>query len=294
MLKSPVQDLGELNKPVLIFGGPYSNLEATQALLKEARRRAIPPHRMLCTGDIVAYFADPQATVDVVRNAAIPAVMGNCEESLGTDADDCGCDFAEGSTCDLLANQWYSYALRALDAESKAWMRQLPKRISFGMAGRRLVVVHGGVNQINRYVFPRTPATDKRRELDLAGTDGVIAGHSGVPFTQVLDARLWHNAGAIGMPANDGTPRVWYSILRPSDREIVIEHHSLEYDRATTVHKMRERGLPRPYAEALETGLWPSDDVMTEEDRQQRGHALRLDPVTWHETYGCRSMDAVR
>ena len=29
--------------PALLFGGPYSNLEATQAVLAEAARRGIPP-----------------------------------------------------------------------------------------------------------------------------------------------------------------------------------------------------------------------------------------------------------
>ena len=37
--------------------------------------------------------------------------------------------------------------------------------------------------------------------------DGVIGGHCGLPFTKVVGDRLWHNPGAIGMPANDGTPR---------------------------------------------------------------------------------------
>lgn len=29
--------------PLLVFGGPYSNLEATEEILAEARRRAVPP-----------------------------------------------------------------------------------------------------------------------------------------------------------------------------------------------------------------------------------------------------------
>jgi hypothetical protein len=40
--------------PLLVFGGPYSNLEATKAMLAEARRRAIAPGNIVCTGDLVA------------------------------------------------------------------------------------------------------------------------------------------------------------------------------------------------------------------------------------------------
>src|SRR5829696_1562793 len=59
-----------LTGPLLLFGGPYSNLEATRAVLAEAERRQIPPERIVCTGDVVAYGADAKATVDLVRASA--------------------------------------------------------------------------------------------------------------------------------------------------------------------------------------------------------------------------------
>ena len=80
-----------MDGPVLVFGGPYSNLEATEAMLAEARRLAIPPARILCTGDIVAYGADALATVAAVRASGIHAIMGNCEESLAANSENCGC-----------------------------------------------------------------------------------------------------------------------------------------------------------------------------------------------------------
>lgn len=65
-----------------MFGGCYSNLEATVALRCEAERLGIAPHNTICTGDVVAYCADPVATVDEVRDWGVHVVMGNCEESL--------------------------------------------------------------------------------------------------------------------------------------------------------------------------------------------------------------------
>src|SRR5215472_14056345 len=89
--------------PLLVFGGPYSNLEATEAILGEARCRAIPPGNIVCTGDLVAYCADPQRVIDLLRSSGIRIIMGNCEESLGAQAADCGCGFAEDSTCAVLS-----------------------------------------------------------------------------------------------------------------------------------------------------------------------------------------------
>ncbi|MBH62570.1 MAG: hypothetical protein CL569_08995 [Alphaproteobacteria bacterium] len=95
--------IGTIETPVLVFGGPYRNLGATQALLDRAVALDIPPERMICAGDTVAYCAEPEATTDVIRTSGMHVVMGNCEESLSEDADDCGCGFTEGSVCDTLS-----------------------------------------------------------------------------------------------------------------------------------------------------------------------------------------------
>ncbi|MGE0733414.1 MAG: metallophosphoesterase [Alphaproteobacteria bacterium] len=270
-------DLGEIDRPLLLCGGPYGNLEATVALLAAAAQRGFTADRIICTGDVVAYCADPIATVDEVRRSAMHVVMGNVEESLGAERDDCGCGFTEGSPCDVLAVEWYEYANRRIGPAARAWMRGLPRRIEFQMAGRRLAVIHGGVRQINRFIFASTPAAHKRGEIDTVGCDGIVAGHCGLPFTQEIDGALWHNAGVIGMPANDGTPRGWFSVLTPDAGRVRIEHVPLVYDHGTAAAKMRARGLPTTYAATLETGLWPAVDFLPPAEAATRGR--RLSPV---------------
>jgi hypothetical protein len=65
------------NRHAVVFGGPYSNLEATRAVLDEATRLSISADRIICTGDVVAYGADAAATVDLVRDRVGHVVMGN-------------------------------------------------------------------------------------------------------------------------------------------------------------------------------------------------------------------------
>ena len=278
-------DLGALDGALLLFGGPYSNLQATQALLAEAEALGIPPSRMICTGDVVAYCADAQATADLVRKTGIATVMGNCEESLGFDMEDCGCGFAEDSACDLLAVQWFRHARNTLDADSKAWMRGLPKQIRFTLNGLRLAVVHGGATDISRFVFASTETAVKRAEqsaLEQSGPiDGVIGGHCGLPFSNTRDGLLWHNPGVIGMPANDGTPRVWYSLIEGTAQGVRIIHRSLDYDHAAAARKMNRNGLPEAYAQTLSDGLWPNMDILPEAERTSRGKPLAFEAVTW-------------
>ncbi len=285
----PGLDLGELDGPVMCFGGPYSNAQATEAVLAEARNLGIPPERLICTGDVVAYGADPKATVRLVRAAGIPVVMGNCEESLGFSAADCGCGFETGSDCANWSDFWYAHAAAELNDDDRSWMAGLPRRLWFGLQGRRFAVIHGGADNISEYIFPSTDPAAKTGNLDrLDGehppggpVDGVIAGHSGLPFTQFLGPRLWHNPGAIGMPANDGTARGWFSILAPDGGGIGITIHPLDYDHGAAARALSRLNPDLPYAETLEDGLWPNMAVLPEDERRSRGRPLDPKPVQW-------------
>ena len=68
--------------PVLVFGGPYGNLQATAAVLDEARARGIDADRVICTGDLAAYCANPSETIDIVRASGIHVVAGNCDHFI--------------------------------------------------------------------------------------------------------------------------------------------------------------------------------------------------------------------
>ena len=267
--------------PLMVFGGPYSNLEATRAVLDEATRLSISADRIICTGDVVAYGADAAATVDLVRDRVGHVVMGNCEQSLAAGSDDCGCGFPTGSSCERLAAAWFAHASRELDTDARAWMAGLPQRINLEIGGYRLAVMHGGVDIINRFIFASTATAIKSEEIRKTGANGIMAGHCGLPFTQAINGQLWHNAGAIGMPANDGTPRVWFSHLSIEANGAVIEHCPLDYDYVTAASKIRRARLPEEYAASLETGLWPTCDVLPLKEVHDRGVALEPGRAFW-------------
>jgi predicted phosphodiesterase len=261
--------------PLLVFGGPYSNLQATQAMMAEAHRRGIPPKRIICTGDVVAYCGHPEETIAAIRDWGIHVIQGNCEEQLAVAAADCGCGFDEGSACDMLAKNWYAFANARLSAESRRWMAALPRTLEFDIAGVRAKVVHGGVRQINRFLFASQTA-ELQGELKSAGTDLVIGGHCGIPFIRQIEGGAWFNPGVIGMPANDGTPRGWHGLIEPAEvggpgRNLNVSVHPLDYDHAAAAAAVRAGGYANAYAEALMTGLWPSLDVLPAIERAATG-----------------------
>jgi hypothetical protein len=270
---------------MLIFGGPYSNLHATSAVLAEAAARGIAPDHILCTGDVVAYAADARACCDLMMASGATVLMGNCEENLAADAEDCGCGFGPDTACDLLSRAWYAHARAQVTPAHRAWMAALPRRLEIALPdGRRLAVLHGGAAEISRFLFASAPEAVLAAELAATGCDGVVAGHCGIPFARDFSGGgLWLNAGAVGMPANDGTPRGWFTVLTPAAGGLRVEILPLDYDHAAAAAAMRAARLPEAYAQGLETGLWPSCDVLPPAELAARGKALRPDRLLWRD-----------
>src|SRR6202035_2162213 len=121
-------------------------------------------------------------------------------------------------------------------------------------------------------------------------------GHGGLPFTQTIDGKLWHNAGVVGMPAHDGTPRVWFSVLTPHPEEptshsevgvskdgggLRIEHCALAYDHAGAAAAMARAGLPPDYREALASGVWPGCDALPYREIRESGVAIEPRSGVW-------------
>jgi predicted phosphodiesterase len=269
------RELGTLTGPLLIFGGPYSNLQATRALLETARQLGFSPAQLICTGDAVAYCADAEATVQLLRDAGVHWIQGNCEESLGNRINDCGCGFSDGSSCAVLSDSWYRYADASISDDSRSWLQSLPAQLGFSLNGQRIRVVHGAVDQMNRFVFESTPVAEKLHQLQLAKADVLIGGHCGLPFGQALPNGSWLNAGVIGMPANDGTADGWYMLLKPQGNALQASWHRLEYDAQGAARAMQKARLPFAYRESLLSGLWPNVDILPDTERRRQGQRLQ-------------------
>ncbi|UOQ97871.1 metallophosphoesterase [Hymenobacter sp. 5317J-9] len=269
-------DLGTRSGRLLVFGGPYSNLQALEALKDIADQLQIPAGNVICTGDIVGYCAQPEAAVQFVKDWGVHAIQGNVEQNIIRGEDDCGCNFAEGSRCDLLSRAWFPYAVRNLSADSVAWLNTLPLQLSFRYAAKAVAVLHGAATGIADFVFASTPWPVKETSFAITGAEVILAGHAGLPFADEQAGKCWLNAGVIGMPANDGTPRVWYLLLDDTNRQFSYAFHAFTYDNGKAHRLMQANGLPDSYAETLLTGIWDNCEILPEAEKALQGRAIAL------------------
>ncbi|MCC6459451.1 MAG: metallophosphoesterase family protein [Saprospiraceae bacterium] len=269
-----VQELGARSGKMLVFGGVYSNWPALERLMALAREWGIPSENILCTGDIVGYCAEPEACVQAIRDWGIHAIAGNVEIQLREGETDCGCNFNEGSRCDLFSRQWYPYAQSQLSPAAIGWMQGLPDHLAFQYAGQRLYVLHGSYFNTSEFVFRSTPWAQKAPNFEASGAGVLLAGHCGLPFHHEEAGRLWLNAGVIGMPANDGTPRVWCLLLDEAGGQLRYQHYAFGYDHERAARAMEQQGLPCEYSGTLRSGLWDNCEILPPAETATQGQAL--------------------
>jgi hypothetical protein len=157
-------------------------------------------------------------------------------------------------------------------------MSELPRSIDFSMSATRFRVLHASLNSINEFVFASSAPTARLAQIRHSGVDAIIGGHSGIPFGQRLEERYWLNAGVIGMPANDAGRHCWFMLLEPAECGCIASWHRLDYDYASSRDSTVDAGMSA-YGNALESGLWPSIDVLPQAEAQQSGQPLDLPPL---------------
>jgi predicted phosphodiesterase len=266
--------LNKLGGKILIFGGVYSNLQALEALYNQSIDEKIEPDHIICTGDIIGYCAQPAECVDFVKSWGIHSILGNVEKNIIDGKDDCGCNFTEGGRCDLLSRQWFPYALSKISDQHRAFLQTLPDYIEFDYAKIKVTVLHGSTEDISEFIFKSTPWETKHRSFQNTQSNIILAGHSGIPFSDQKNNLLWLNAGVIGMPANDGTTDVWYMILEERNDKIHFSTHRLTYDHCKASELMKQSELPEGYANTLLTGIWDNCEILPHTETKEQGKKI--------------------
>ena len=271
-----IKSLNPINKPILVFGGPYSNLEALESLRSFASSNGITPDRIICTGDIVGYCGHPSEALNYIEDWGIHCIAGNVELNIRNGEEECGCNFDEGSRCDVFSRQWYPYAFSKMTERNLNYINSLPEFLKFKFYQKEVFVLHGSKENTSEFIFKSTPSHIKKDIIQACQADIIFAGHSGIPFHQKFEKNHWINAGVIGMPANDGRTNTWFVIIDLDNTGLKCEFNPLTYDHRKASKHMEDQNLPLSYANTLNTGIWDNCEILPEIETRQQGKPLEL------------------
>jgi predicted phosphodiesterase len=135
---------------IAIFSDLHGNSAATEAVL--AAIDAEEPDAVYCLGDLVGYGAKPNETIAQIRKRGVPTIMGNYDDGVGFDRDDCGCAYKDPEEA-ARGQQSLVWTRAVTTEENKAYLRSLLPEIRFEAEGKRFRLVHGSPRRMNEYVF---------------------------------------------------------------------------------------------------------------------------------------------
>lgn len=239
---------------IAIFSDVHGNLPALDAVLADVRSQQ--PDAVYCLGDLVGYAPFPNEVVERIRQEAIPTIMGNYDDGVGFERDDCGCAYREEDE-KRRGDQSLEWTKAHVTAENKAFLRTLKPEIRLEADGRRVLLVHGSPRKINEYLFEDRPISSFHRLAASSNADIIVYGHTHKPYTKLVDGVLFLNVGSVGKP-KDGDRRACYAVLDTTRPD--AQFARVEYPVATVTAAIRQSGLPHQFATDLEVAGAPVAD----------------------------------
>ena len=244
---------------VAVFGGVYNNHIALERVLEDAR--AVGAEHVYCLGDVGGFGPHPNHSVEILRSADVTTIQGNYDDSIGNALDDCQCGYTDPRD-NHYAQISFDYTLDHTSEVNREWLRGLPTRLRIRLGDRSLLLCHGSPRRVNEFLWgSMTPSPFIERLLREHSTDLILCTHTGLHWSRFLDPHQTRgivNVGAIGRPANDGDPAVWYALLtlRADEQGVDVEMRRVEYDHRSLAAQMRAEGLPEEFVETIVTGWW--------------------------------------
>jgi len=236
---------------VTIFGDIHGNLPALDAVLADMRSRGFSPD--YCLGDLVGYGTFPNEVTELIRDRNIPTIMGNYDQGVGENSDDCGCAYTS-KDAEALGKRSIAWTNQHTSADNKLFLQQFSAQIALELGGLRALLVHGSPRKINEYLFADRPDATLERQLDIAEADVLVCGHTHIPYHRILPSgRHVVNAGSVGKP-KDGNPHACYVVLEAKGKNLTINFMRVPYDVERAAQAIEASDMPGEYAQMLRTG----------------------------------------
>ena len=238
-------------KQLAIFGDIHANLPALEAVLADIDARNLD--NLYGLGDLVGYGVWPNEVITAVRQRNIPTIMGNYDQGVGQDSDDCGCAY-KTPEAQALGERSIAWSNVHTSAENKAYLRELVAQIPLQVGDLKVVLVHGSPRKVNEYLYEDRPEASLERLLDMVEADVLVCGHTHLPYHRVLGSgRHVVNAGSVGKP-KDNNPQACYLVLTGEGKDLSVEFIRVPYDVEKAAQAIEATEMPHEFADMLRQG----------------------------------------
>lgn len=236
---------------ITIFGDVHANLPALEAVMADMDARGLTER--YCLGDLVGYGTFPNEVTEIIYASGIPTIMGNYDQGVGNNSDDCGCAY-KTEVEEERGKRSIAWTNAHTTDENKAFLRSLKSNIPLTLGDLRVLLVHGSPRKVNEYLYEERPVESFERLMDGAQVDVLVCGHTHLPYHKILPSgRHVVNAGSVGKP-KDGDNRACYITLSEEGRDLKVDFIRVTYDIERAAQAIQMSEMPHEYATMLREG----------------------------------------
>jgi len=231
---------------IAVFSDIHANLPALQSVLEDIQKTGVD--MMVCLGDLVGYAPFPNEVIETVRDLGIPTIMGNYDQGVGFDLEDCGCAYRTEEER-ALGHVSLTWTQGTVTGENKAFLRNLLPRYELKAGAFRFLFVHGSPRRINEYLFPDRPDSSFLHMMAGESANVLVCGHTHIPFFREVNGLFIVNDGSVGRP-KDGDWRAAWALLEVGEK-LWVSFRRCEYDLTPLKEAYPRSGLPERFLEDL-------------------------------------------
>ena len=208
---------------VALIADIHANLPALTAVLNDMPN----VDSIVCVGDVVGYYADPNEVCDLLQQRRIPSIRGN------HDAYVLGTLNPHPERVTAYRTEW---TRQVLAPENTTWLQSLPASLEFRWDKLTVRLRHATPWDEEGYLYPDSP---KLNEIQLGAKEFLVLGHTHRPMLRRCGEAFVLNPGSVGQP-RDYNPMASYAILDCGSGN--VDFRRVAYDVAGLQRRLRELG----------------------------------------------------
>jgi putative phosphoesterase len=233
-----------------IFSDVHGNLPSLEAVLSDIEGQGVG--KIFHCGDLVGYGPFPNEVINLIRRKGIAGVMGNYDDGVGFERDDCGCVYRDEAQA-LLGHRSLNWTKAHVTGKNKEFLRSLPSDLRFNQGIFEVLLTHGSPRRINEYLYEDRPAKTFNRLLEVGRCNLLVCGHTHLPYHKVIGDKHVVNVGSLGKP-KDGDARATYALLTLVEG-LSVDFRRVSYDVERMARAIEASELPQEYAEMIRKGI---------------------------------------